>query len=74
MKKLTRLWRTLERTPGLAATPAYWQQHCGPDYPVIQPFLKPTDMLGAAYPCPDCLATGCTRDIVDYGQGEILAV
>jgi hypothetical protein len=73
MKKLSRLWRAFERAPGLAAIPAQWQQYCGPDYTVIQPFLKTTDMVGAAYPCPDCRARNCERDI-DYGNGEIVAV
>jgi hypothetical protein len=73
MKKLSRLWRAFECAPGLAAIPAQWQQYCGPDYPVVQPFLKPTDMVGAAYPCPDCRARNCARDI-DYGNGEIVAV
>ena len=73
MKKLSRLWRAFERAPSLAAIPAQWQQYCGPEYSVIQPFLAPTDMVGAAYPCRDCPAKNCTRHI-DYGNGEILAV
>jgi len=74
MKKLSRLWRAFERAPGLAAIPAQWQQYCGSDYAVIQPFLKPTDMVAAAYPCHDCRVTGCTRDIIDCGDGQFLAV
>jgi hypothetical protein len=74
MKKLSRLWRAFESAPSLAAIPAQWQQYCGPEYSVIQPFLSLTDMVGAAYPCRDCPATGCARDIVDCGDGQVLAV
>ncbi len=69
MKKLNRLWRASESAPGLAAIPAQWQHYCGADYQVVKPFLKPTEMVGAAYPCRDCSASGCARDIVDSGNG-----
>jgi hypothetical protein len=73
MRRLTRLWRAFESAPGLAAIRAQWQHDCGPDYPVLRPFLKPTQMIGASYPCPDCAIAGCTRDI-DYGDDGVAAV
>jgi hypothetical protein len=69
MRKLTRLWQALERIPALVAIPACWEHHCGPDYPVIRSFIRVTEMAGASYPCADCV-----REIIDYGDGEIVAV
>jgi hypothetical protein len=58
----------------MAAIPAYWRHLCGADYAVIEPFLQSTDIPGATYPCVGCASRDCVRDIVDYGDGEILAV
>ncbi len=74
MRKLTRLWQAFENIPGLLATSAHWRQYAGQDFPVIQPFLRPTDMMGAALPCLDCRVPGCSREIIDCGGGEIVAV
>lgn len=74
MRKLTRLWWAFERIPGLAAIPAHWRHHCGLEFPLIQPFLKATEIAGATYPCGDCQMKGCAREIRDYGDGEIAAV
>jgi hypothetical protein len=52
MRKLTRLWQALERIPGLCDITAYWEHHCGVDYPLLQPHLRVTDEFGARYPCP----------------------
>lgn len=74
MRKLTRFWRALERVPGLAAIPAFWERHCGSEYGVLKPFLRPTDVAGAKYPCPRPIGEGCPRTIMDYGAGDIVAV
>ena len=74
MRKLTRLWLAFDQLPGMAAIPAYWRHLCGADYAVIEPFLQSTDISGATYPCVGCASRDCVRDIVDYGDGEILAV
>lgn len=52
MRKLSRLWQTLERILGLVAVPAFWREYCGRDFPLIEPYLRPTDDIGATYPCP----------------------
>lgn len=31
MRKLTRLWQSLEKIPGLAQVPAAWEVYCRPD-------------------------------------------
>jgi hypothetical protein len=74
MRKLTLLWQALERIPGLCDVLASWQLHCGADYPLIQPHLRPTDDFGARYPCPHPHDADCPRAIVDYGDGLFAAV
>ena len=74
MRKLTLLWQALERIPGLCDVLASWQLHCGADYPLIQPYLRPTDDFGARYPCPHPHDADCPRAIVDYGDGLFAAV
>jgi|SRR5579883_20310 hypothetical protein len=74
MRKLTRLWQALERIPGLCEVPAYWEQHCGPDYPLIQPHLRQTDEIGARHPCPHSRDADCPRRIIDYGDGTFAAI
>jgi hypothetical protein len=74
MRKLTRLWQALERIPGLCDIPAYWQDLCGVDYPLIHPHLQLTDDFGARYPCPHPQDGHCPRGIVEYGDGSFSAV
>jgi hypothetical protein len=74
MRKLIRLWQALERIPGLCDVRASWQHHCGADYPLIQPHLRPTDDLAARYPCPHPHDADCPRAIVDYGDGVFAAI
>jgi hypothetical protein len=74
MRKLTRLWQALERIPGLCDVLAYWEYHCGEDYPVIRPHLRVTEELGCRYPCPHPNDGDCPRGIVDYGNGLFAAL
>ncbi|OFV98400.1 MAG: hypothetical protein A3H28_02585 [Acidobacteria bacterium RIFCSPLOWO2_02_FULL_61_28] len=74
MRKLNRLWQALEQIPALLAISAFWEHHCGPDYPVIRPYLRATDSCGSTYPCPAMGGGNCPRRIVDYGDGEIVAL
>lgn len=75
MRTLTRLWRALESIPGLLEVPAWWEHFCGDDFPVIQPYLRATDVFGHRYPCPRHPRDGeCPRKIVDYGDGEFAAI
>lgn len=74
MRKLTRLWQALERIPGLCEVPAYWEQHCGPDYALIRPHLRPTDDIGAHHPCPHPRDADCPRKIIDYDDGTFAAI
>ncbi len=73
MRQLRCLWKTFDRLPGLAAIPAFWREHCGPDYAAIAPFLRPTGRAGYTYPCPNPIGEGCPRRIVHYANGDIVA-
>jgi hypothetical protein len=74
MRKLTRLWQALEQIPGLCDISANWEHHCGDDYPLIQPHLRPTDDFGTVYPCPHPRDAHCPRRIVDYEDGTFAAL
>ena len=74
MRKLTWLWRGIEKVSGLAAIPAYWKHSCGAEFPLIRPHLRPTDDIGATYPCHHPRDHDCPRGIVQYGDGTFAAV
>lgn len=74
MSRLSRLWQAIEGIPGPAAVLAEWRHRCGEDFPIVEPFLKPTEMTAGNYPCADCSEPQCYRRIVDYGDSEILAI
>jgi hypothetical protein len=74
MRKLTQLWRGLERVPGLVAIPAFWEQYCGSDVSLIRPHLRPTGDLGTTFPCPHPWDGDCPRKVVDYADGCFTAV
>jgi hypothetical protein len=75
MRPLTQLWRALEAIPGLLDVTAWWEHSCGDEFPVIRPYLIPTDVFGHRYPCPRYPRDHeCPRRIVDYGEGEFAAI
>jgi hypothetical protein len=74
MRKLTQLWRAIEKIPGLTDIPAMWEVHCGAEFPLLRPHLRSTDMLGFRYPCPNPRDADCPRAIVDYGDGSFAAI
>lgn len=73
MRKLPKLWRALEGIPGLIGVPEVWRQECGEDFEFAAPHLKPTDMIGGRYPCPNSF-NECPRRIIDYGEDEFAAI
>jgi hypothetical protein len=75
MRPFTRLWRALESIPGLLEVPAWWEYFCGDEFPLIQPYLLPTNVCGHRYPCPLYPRDAeCPRRIIDYGDGEFAAI
>lgn len=73
MRRLPKLWRSLERITGLLEVPAAWEAESGEDFGFLLPHLRPTEMVGALYPCPRHFGE-CPRKIVDYGDGEYAAL
>jgi len=73
MRKLSKLWRSLDRVAGQLAIPATWALEAGDDFEFLRPHLGPTDMVGAIYPCPHRYGN-CPRKIVDYDDGEFAAI
>ena len=73
MRTLPKLWRSLDRIAGQLAVPAVWEVESGEDFEFLRPHLRPTDMVGALYPCPHRYGY-CPRKIVDYGDGEFAAL
>lgn len=74
MRKLSKLWQALECVPGLEALPAEWQRLCGEDFPIIKTHLKPTEVLGASYPCPHPTDSDCPRRLKQYPDGSFWAL
>jgi len=74
MRKLTKLWRAIEKVPGLTDIPAVWEVHCGDEFSLLRPHLRSTDVLGRRYPCPNPRDADCPRGIVDYGDGSFVAI
>lgn len=74
MKDLSRFWQSLERVQGLRAVPAFWAEHCGPEFDLLRPHLQATDTVGALYPCPHPSPGHCPRRIMDSGDGRYVAI
>jgi hypothetical protein len=71
-------WQHLESTPALAAPLIEWQDQLG-EWPVWVSFQKQHLQLtrgkATAIECLDgCYPIGCSRNIVEHGQGNIVAV
>lgn len=70
---MSRLWRSLEFLPGLAAVEAEWKALLDDDYTLVRKaFLVDSGKFASSYPCPhEC---GCTHQVVRYSDGSIVAV
>jgi len=74
MRPLRKLWPALEALPGLAAVIEEWRERLGEDFDAGQELLRLTNRRAEAYPCPSPGGIGCSRSIVDHGNGRIVAV
>jgi len=72
MKTPKRLWKALERIPGLAAVEAQWKAFLGPEYDLSKNFLKPKQQLASSYPCPN--NCGCAHKVITHASDDIVAV
>ena len=68
------LWRVLESTPILSGVKAVWQEATGSEFPILEPFLKPTGDRASTYPCPEPGNDGCPRGVVIHSPDDIMAV
>lgn len=73
-KPLRQFWPALETLPGLAAVAEERRNRLGGDYEVGRKLLRVTNRRAEAYPCPSPGGIGCSRSIVDHGNGKIVAV
>lgn len=67
-------WSACESIPGLAAVEAEWRQKAGRDFDVAKTFLKPRQELATCYPCTRKHPCACHHQVVDHGNGNIVAV
>ena len=74
MTKLSNLWSACERMPTLAAVSAEWRLMLGEGYDAARVLLRPQAELAASYPCPSPHPCTCHHQIVDHGNGNIVAV
>ncbi len=74
MRPLCKLWPALEALPGLAAVTEEWKDRLGEDFDASRELLRLTNRRAEAYPCPSPGGVGCPRQIVDHGNGKIVAV
>ena len=68
------LWSALESVPAQSNILAAWQRLLGSDFHIACSFFRPTDRRASRFPCPYHGGDGCPRRVVDYGDGEIIAV
>ncbi len=68
------LWSAFESVPAESNILPEWQRLLGPDFHIASSFFRPTDYRASSFPCPRPGGDGCPRRVVDYGDGEIIAV
>ena len=72
MQRLKRFWQAIESVPGPAAVASEWHRLLGPEYDLVQAWLRPRHDLATSVPCPQY--PGAVHRIVDHGNGEYVAV
>ena len=68
------LWSTLAGVPGISNVLPEWQRLLGADFVMASSLFRPTDYRVSSFFCPSPGGNGCPRRVVDYGDGEIIAV
>ncbi len=67
-------WSTLDRSPGQFNILPEWRRRLGSDFEIVSLLFRPTDYRAKSVSCPSPGGSGCPRRVVDYGDGEIIAV
>lgn len=69
-----RLWKCIERLPGLSAPGPGWCALLGEDLYLITQYLRPTDRLAQTIPCAQACTPGCRRRVVCHGPDDCVAI
>ncbi|MHB9124604.1 MAG: hypothetical protein ACYC4F_01500 [Armatimonadota bacterium] len=73
MRKTKSFWSACESLPGLVAVESEWRQRAGADYDLWKPFLRPRQELASSIPCKGEHSCGCYHQVIDHGNGKIVA-
>src|SRR6266850_1677612 len=73
MKNQSDFWICLDSMPAGAALLADWQASFGPDFPLLEPFLKGTTRQAQSYPCPEHPPCEC-RHVVRETESGLIAI
>ena len=74
MQSMHHLWSTLELSPGLSNILPEWKRRLGTSFDVVRPWFRPTDRRATSFPYSLPGGSSCLHRVVDYGDGEIIAV
>jgi len=69
-----RLWGVLESVPGLSLSLMEWRSRLGPEFSLLEPFLRPTGEYASSYACPDPARPGCLHRVVEHGLDDLVGV
>lgn len=71
----SRFWFALEQVPGLSAVGREWQTLAGSKFQALEHYLRPTNKVASAVPCPmPHPGCGCAHDVVAHTPDDIVAV
>src|SRR6266850_1497510 len=73
MKNKSDFWTGLDSMPSGAALLADWQLSFGPDFPLLEPFLKVTTRQAESYPCPEHPPCEC-RHVIRETESGLIAI
>lgn len=67
-----RLWQALEAAPGPAGVLGWWRRTVGPEFPLIEPWLRPCAELAPTY--PRLRGFGPPLEVVHHSADDVEAV
>lgn len=74
MRRLTRLWKTLDALPDAASDQRDWVVRLGDEWSAAAPLLRRTGRLAEFVNCPSPGGADCPRRVVRHPDGRIRAV
>ena len=68
-------WQSLAQIPSLRATLTEWSSIAGSDYPLLEDFLRPTNVLADSYPCTSADGScGAAARVIMHGTNDLVSV